>query len=381
VILTNQKEYIGVGSIDNIKDVIEKIQAKKILLVTGKRSYVHCGAKSKIDKILNNTYKKQFSQFSVNPKLDDIYLGVQLLKNTKFDLVIAVGGGSVIDMAKLITILSVQKDGKLTKYIDNNVLITEKGLPLVAIPTTAGTGSEATHFSAVYVDNIKHSLSHNFMLPNYVIIDPELSYNLPSNIAAASGIDALSQAIESYWSIKSTQESKIFASKAIILILKVLKNAVSGDKRSKIEMSKAAYLSGKAINITTTTAPHAISYPITIYFGLQHGHAVSLTLGYFFEINYNFQDSDVVDPRGCEYVKSVMEELYNMFDVSSALECKNKWHSLIDEIGLKRGIKSSGGLASYEVDKIVDNVNLQRLSNHPVIVSKDKIRMILSNYE
>jgi len=373
----SQKEFIGVGCINNIKEIIKETRAKKILLVTGKQSYIRCNAKSQIDEILNNIYTEQFNQFEVNPKLDDVYTGVRLLKNTKFNLIIAVGGGSVIDMAKLINILGAQKDNDLVKYINDNVLITEKGLPLVAIPTTAGTGSEATHFSVVYVDNVKHSLAHHFMLPDYAIVDAELSYNLPSHIAAASGMDALSQAVESYWAVKSTEESKIFASEAIVLILGALKGAVVGNKQARIIMSKAAYLAGKAINITTTTAPHAISYPITTYFGLQHGHSVALTLGCFFEINYNFRNVDIIDRRGHEYIKNTMEELFSMFNAKSALECKNKWYHLMSVIGLDGSVKSNGVLTEDEITKIIDNVNIERLNNNPVCVSKDMLREVL----
>ena len=371
-----QKELIGVGCIKSIKEIIKETRAKKILLVTGKQSYIDCNAKSQIDKILNNIYTEQFNQFEVNPKLDSVYTGIALLKNTKFDIIIAVGGGSVIDMAKTINILAVQKDGDLVKYIDDNTLIIEKGLPLVAIPTTAGTGSEATHFSVVYIDNVKYSLAHRFMLPNYAIIDAELSFNLPSHIAAASGMDALSQAVESYWAVKSTEESKKYASEAIVLILKVLQDAVVGDKCSRIAMSKAAHLAGKAINITTTTAPHAISYPITAYFGLQHGHAVALTLGYFFEINYTFQDIDLNEPRGADKLKNIMEKLYTMFGVSSALECKNKWYRLMSKIGLESNMENIMTLSEYEIEKIISNVNLERLNNNPVRVSKNKLKEI-----
>ena len=371
-----QKEFIGVGCINNIKEIIKETRAKKILLVTGKQSYIRCNAKSQIDEILNNIYTEQFNQFEVNPKLDDVYTGVRLLKNTKFNLIIAVGGGSVIDMAKLINILRAQKDNDLVKYINDNVLITEKGLPLVAIPTTAGTGSEATHFSVVYVDNVKHSLAHHFMLPDYAIVDAELSYNLPSHIAAASGMDALSQAVESYWSVKSTEKSKKIASKAIALILGYLEEAVAKDKNARVKMSKAANLSGKAINITTTTAPHAISYPITTYFGLQHGHAVSLVLGCFFEINYNFKDVDIIDPRGREYIRKTMKEVYSMFGVKSALGCKNKWNQLMDGVGLDRNIHSVGILTKGDFDKIINNINLERLSNNPVKISTSKLKKV-----
>jgi alcohol dehydrogenase len=373
-----QKEFIGLGSIENVKDIIEEISANNILLVTGKKSYDTFGAKNKLEKILKGVYTEQFDQFEVNPKLEDVYVGIEILSNTKFDLIIAVGGGSVLDMAKLINILAVQIQNDLLQYIDGSKLITECGLPLVAIPTTAGTGSEATHFSVVYVDSIKYSLAHHFMLPNYAIIDTELSYNLPPHIAAASGLDALSQAVESYWAVKSTEESKKYAAAAIKLILPVIEDAVSGNNRAKEIMSKAAHLAGKAINISTTTAPHAISYPITTYFGLQHGHAVSLTLGYFFEINYNFKDIDVIEIRGVDYLKSTMEELFLMFEASSAVECKDKWYSLMGKLGLDNSIRNIGISTEHDVGKITDNINQQRLSNNPVNISENLLRLILS---
>jgi alcohol dehydrogenase len=372
----NQKEFIGIGCINKIDEIIKENAYKKILLVTGKKSYIDSNSKSKLSKYLRSVYTEQFNQFRVNPKLDDAYSGIELLKNTNFDLVIAIGGGSVIDMAKLINIFAVQKSNNMSNYIFDNTLITEKGLPLVAIPTTSGTGSESTCFSVVYVDDVKYSLSHQFMLPDYAIIDAELSYDLPSHIVASSGMDALSQAIESYWSIKSTKKSKKIASEAIILILGALKNSVDGNKHDKAIMSKSAHLAGKAINITTTTAPHAISYPITTYFGLQHGHAVALTLGYFFEINYNFEDTDILDDRGAEYVRDTMMELFNMFGVKCALDCKRKWHNLMDSIGLEYNLKNIGISSEREIDKIIDNINIDRLKNNPVRISKYALKEV-----
>jgi alcohol dehydrogenase class IV len=154
----------------------------------------------------------------------------------------------------------------------------------------------------------------------------------------------------------------------------VLQSAVAGNKKARIIMSKAANLAGKAINITTTTAPHAISYPITTYFGLQHGHAVALTLGYFFEINYNFVDADILDDRGAEYVRDTMMELFNMFGVKCALDCKNKWHNLMDSIGLQYNIKNIGISSEHEIDKIINNVNIDRLKNNPVRMSKRSLK-------
>jgi alcohol dehydrogenase len=129
-------------------------------------------------------------------------------------------------------------------------------------------------------------------------------------------------------------------------------------------MSKASHLSGKAINITKTTAPHAISYPITTYFGLQHGHAVALTLGKFFIINSNV--ANIIDPRGAEYLKNTMSELCKMFNVSSPVECKNKWYDLMRSIDLESSMKNIGIESKSQIDKIIRNINVQRLNNNPV---------------
>ena len=112
-------------------------------------------------------------------------------------MIIAIGGGSVIDMGKLINILDAQSNKNVSQLIKNSALVQSKGLPLIAIPTTFGTGSEATHFAVVYINKVKYSLAHSYILPDYAIVEPALSYKLPSKIAATSAMDALSQAVES----------------------------------------------------------------------------------------------------------------------------------------------------------------------------------------
>jgi len=374
-----QEKFIDEGSIKKIQYIINKLNVRKILLVTGKNSFSLCGAKNKIDSLLNNISIVKFNNFQSNPSLEDAERGIKLLRENNLDLIIAIGGGSVIDMAKMINIFAAQKDNDLMSYIEDGSLIEKKGIPLVAIPTTIGTGSEATHFAVVYVDKVKYSLAHQFMLPDYAIVDAELSCNLPKNIVAASGMDALSQAVESYWAVKSTNESKKYASEAIVLALGSIKDAVKGDKKARMVMSKAAYLAGKAINITTTTAPHAISYPITTYFGLQHGHAVALTLGHFFIINSSANDENVIDPRGGKYLESVMTKLYIMFDVSSPLECKNKWYAIMREIGLVSDMKRIVIITEREIEKVIDGINLQRLRNHPVLIEKKQLYKLLTS--
>ena len=376
-----QIEYIGTNSLQNIKKIISDIGAKKILLVTGKDSYIESGSEQKISQYLDNITVERFYDFEVNPKIEDVYDGVRMALKMKPDLIVAIGGGTVLDMAKLINILSSQKDYSFINIIENSSLINKQGLsPLVAIPTTSGTGSEATHFAVVYVDKNKYSLAHKFMLPDYVIVDSSLSNKMPKNLAASSAIDALSQSIESYWSVGSTNESQQYARQSIEIILASIEKAViEKDADAKDLMSLAANLSGKAINISKTTAAHAISYPISTYFNVPHGHAVGLSLGCFFEINSNFELHGINDSRGSSYIANTMQQLLKLFGASSPLDCKLAWYKIMNNIGLETNMSKLGICSSDDVDLILNNVNLERLNNNPVVVSEETLKNTLKS--
>jgi len=271
-----QEEYFGIGSIENLPDILTRLNAKKILLVTGKHSYVTSGAKKILDKLLRSFAVTQLNDFTENPKLEEIEKGIREYKDFECDAVIAVGGGSIIDTAKSINILAWQKENPKS-IIQGHAKISKKGKKFIAIPTTSGARSEATHFAVVYIDKNKYSLANEFILPDIAIIDPQFTFKLNSLITAASGIDALCQAIESFWCVNSNEESKKYSRESIALIFENLNSAVnSAAEKNRINMSKAANLAGRAINITKTTAPHAISYSMTSYFGVPHGEAVIL---------------------------------------------------------------------------------------------------------
>jgi alcohol dehydrogenase class IV len=182
-------------------------ESKKIFLVTGKHSFELSGAKEILSEQLKSYSIVNFNDFTANPKIDNIKEGIELFNDNDCDVVIAVGGGSVIDMAKSINILSVQ-NGDPKNIIQGREKILNKGKNLIAIPTTSGAGSEATHFAVVYIDKEKFSIAHEYILPNTAIVDPTFTFKLNSRVTAISGIDALSQAMESHWSVNSDNESK-----------------------------------------------------------------------------------------------------------------------------------------------------------------------------
>jgi len=374
----NQHEYFGDGCIANLRDVLNAMNSERIFLVTGKKSYGSSGAEKIVSEILKDSSVFQFSDFSENPKIEDIKKGIDIFNSSSCDTVITVGGGSVIDMAKSVNILASQPSG-IESIIKDNSKIINKGKRLIAVPTTSGAGSEATHFAVVYIGKEKHSLAHDKILPDVSIIDPTLTYRLPSNVTATSGIDAFSQAIESYWNVNATSDSKKYASESIRLILNNLTGAVNDpDGANRSRMSEAAHLAGKAINITKTTAPHAISYSMTSYFGIPHGQAVCITLAEFLEYNFNVTENDVTGGRNPDDVKSTFDELLHLLECKNIADGKRKITELIISINLKTRL-SEIGIAGESVNIIAENVNTERLNNNPRIVTPASLRQILNN--
>ncbi len=375
-----KQEYFGIGSLKELEHILKKEEPQKIFLVTGKNSYKFSGAKNKLELLLTNYFYIQFSDFSVNPKIEDIKKGIELYQKEKCDLVIAIGGGSVIDTAKAINLLSSQKKTLLEKQITGEEKINNKGKTLIAIPTTSGTGSEATSFAVVYINKTKYSLAHkDFMLPDYIILDPSLTFTLPKYITAGTGMDALCQAIEAYWSVNSTEESKTYSKEAIFLAVNNIENSVNNPtEENRIAMMKASNLAGKAINIAKTTACHAISYPITSYFNVPHGHAVALTLGEMVVYNSMISSNDCLDQKGTEYVKEIITNLNEIFGVNSPQELNVKFNELMESIGLNTKLSELGITSEYDINVIVKNgFNPKRVKNNPRKLTEIDLRKIL----
>jgi alcohol dehydrogenase len=375
-----QQEHIGIGSIQKLSKILIEEGPKNIFLATGKTSYESSGAKKKIEELIGKYSYIHFFDFAINPSIEDVKKGIELYKKENCDITIAVGGGSVIDIAKSINSLASQEYEPKT-YITQKNTIKNKGHKLIAIPTTAGTGSEATHFAVIYIDKTKYSLSHKeFILPDYVILDPSLTLKLPARITAVTGIDALAQAVEAYWSVNSTDESKDYAKKAIPLILSNLSTAVKNPtEASRIAMMKAANFAGKAINIAKTTACHAISYPITSYFGVPHGHAVGLTLSEMVVYNNNITNEDCIDNRGVEYVKNTMKELTRLFGSDDETDIQVVINKLLQNIGLETNMSQVGITSPADFDLIINHgFNPERVKNNPRKLTKLELSRMLT---
>ena len=373
----NQQFHRGYGSIQELKTVLSEHHPQKIFLVTGKASYASCGAKGAIEPLFQNSKFCRFCDFDVNPKLEDIERGLRIFRNERCDCVIGVGGRTAIDIAKAIAILHSQDD-EAKNIIEKNGIRIKRRIPLAVIPTTAGTGSESTHFSVVYITKTKYSLAHPSMLPDYVILDPTFALSCPPYISACCGMDALCQGIESYWSVKSTEESRRYSRKAIELVFSSLSESVlHPDKKNREKMLMGSNFAGRAINIAKTTAAHALSYPLTSYFNIPHGHAVGLSIGNFFILNANVDASTIQDARGVEFVKQRVQELVGMLHAKTPQEAANTLSSLMREIGLATSL-SALGITEANVPVIAEmGFDQERVRNNPRKIVTENVKSIL----
>jgi len=281
----------------------------------------------------------RFSDFKPNPLIEDVKAGMKVLRKNKCDFILAIGGGSSIDTAKGI---------KYYNHVD---------LPFMAIPTTSGTGSEATHFAVIYKNGEKHSIADARLLPDYVVLLPETLKTLPLYQKKCTMLDALCQAIESWWSRKATPESIDYSKEAIKLIIDNMDSYLRNEDEGNKHMLIASNLAGKAINITTTTAPHAMSYKMTSLYGLPHGHAVALCL-----------------PKVWWHMKGYDE-------IAHALGKKNFNEAVLflERLLQMLEIFRPGNIGFDDIDTLTDAVNTQRLHNHPMRLDKDAIKDLYKN--
>ena len=220
------------------------------------------------------------------------------------------------------------------------------------------------------MDGVKTSLDNSDILPDYAIVDSQFCEKNPKYLKACTAMDAYCQAIESYWASKSTDLSRKYAKQAIELCRDNIIDYVNSEDIDVAEkMSKASHLAGQAINISRTTASHAISYKITSDYGIPHGHAVGLTIGRLFEINKSIDGNSLNDKRGVDYVKDRMNELSEMISDKPV----EYFHKIFDEIGLSYSLEK---LKITDVESVVDNVNISRLTNNPRNLSKDELRRL-----
>ncbi len=311
-------------------------------LDSSKHYFLICGKAFEsgvFDTLFKNVSYYRISKVQSNPT--DVYAKelVDIFKRENCNAIVAIGGGSAMDTAKAI------------KYYLN-----DQNLELIVAPTTAGTGSESTQFAVIYIDNKKHSLDEPWLLPNRVILNEDTLTDLPMYQKKATMLDAFGQCVESIWAKDANEESRGYACEGLKLFKNSYKAYLKGETSANKAMMEFANYSGKAINISRTTLPHALSYGLTIYGHVPHGYGVALTLPYAIKM---------LEESGSKEITVIKEAL----DVNTSLH--EYYMNLLKEVELPEF-----DLHEVSLKDLLSSVNAGRLANYPIEVSEQQIEAI-----
>ncbi len=365
--MIKQEVFVTKGNYQELDDYFERKSVKRIFLVCDD-SFAFLKIKSYFKKI---ELEKQidivyFSEFKPNPVYESIVEGVNRFNDNNCDSLVAVGGGSALDVAKCIKLFF--NMNPQTNYLNQEIV--ENSVPFLAIPTTAGTGSEATRYAVIYYKGEKQSVTHESCIPSAVLMDPTLLKTLPEYQKKVTMLDALCHSIESYWSINSTKESKKFAEEAIKLILDNMELYLKNDSVAFENMLTASNLAGKAINITQTTAGHAMSYKLTSILGISHGHAVAICVLHL--LPYMLKNIDkCIDPRGEHYLKDMFLSLARIFSCETEDDLCEKYRHIIKTMAFE---KLNPENIDYEY--LQKSINLTRMKNNPIQLDRETITVL-----
>lgn len=338
----------------------------KVLLVIAGHIAARHASSHFLDPLLGASHQfvvKQKGDVTLE-EVEEVFAG---LDKNNIESIIAIGGGSVIDLAKCL--------------LDRLLLQGQKKPRFIAIPSTAGSGSEATCFAVYYHNKVKFSLDKPHLLPDIAILDHSFLQTLSANQIAVSGIDALAHAVESFWNINATEESKELSRKVIATILVQLPAAVENPDRSPMlrALSEASYLAGKAINLTRTTGGHALSYYLSGAFGISHGQAVAIFLPVLFKYNADVSADNCNHPGGPQAVLASIGELNKLFNSSGATESCRFLQNFIRQTGLAATLGELSLDQEGLIESIVKNVNFQRFNNNPVMFNESELISLCKN--
>lgn len=363
-----------IKGINHLPGILQEVGCKKLFLVIDS-SYPFLNIKDSIEA-LPVAEKVKFSDFTPNPLYEQVCKGIELLKSSNCDTILAVGGGSAIDVAKCIKLAVLAKEGNdaiIPPLVNTRVECDGSKIPFIAIPTTAGTGSESTHNAVMYYEGAKQTVTNDGILPDYAILESSVLKSLPLYQKKCTMMDALCQGIESLWSVNSTEKSYGYSRKAIELIMANWRKYIfENDDEAAANIMLGANYGGRAINITATTAAHAMSYKITSLYGLPHGHAVAVCLPHIWKYMLGHLDMSI-DSRGQEYLSGIFQNIATAMGVENPYAAIDVFICMLQEMELDNPT-SDNRLSDILI--LTNSVNPIRMKNNPVTMDARIIKAI-----
>ena len=330
--------YTGWGCLNQLLLEVEKLNVNNILIITDP-FLKELGLTDSIEKpLLENGYSTTiYTDIAPEPPLA---IGEKLVAFTRkhhFDVVIGLGGGSALDLAKLAAVLATH-DGKVADYLNltGTKNLENKGLPKILIPTTSGTGSEVTNISVLSLETTKDVVTHDYLLADVAIIDPALTISLPPKVTAATGVDALTHAIEAYVSVNANEVTDALALQAIKLISGSIRTAVHDgqNKQARSDMSYGSYLAGLAFFNAGVAGVHALAYPLGGQFHIAHGDSNAVLLPYvmgYIRQSCEKRMKDILDAMGISSAYISQEE--------ASYKCVEALQQLVRDVNIPSTLK------------------------------------------
>lgn len=368
--------FTGWGSLEELVPQVEKFNPKRILVITDPM-LEKLGLTARATEPLREKGWEVEVSTDVEPE-PPLALGERLVKFTRegnFDLVVGFGGGSALDLAKLAAVLA-KNEGDVADYLNLTATrsITEKGLPKILIPTTAGTGSEVTNISVLSLDSSKDVIAHEALIADVAIVDPALTVTVPPRVTAATGVDALTHAIEAYVSVNASPTSDALALHAIRLMSRSIRTAVHDgeNKEARTAMSHGSYIAGLAFFNAGVAGVHALAYPLGGQFHIPHGESNAVLLPYV--MNYIRKSSE-------KRMRDIFEALGGnaalMSDEEASYACVDELVRLVKDVGIPHTLQEFDIPESAIESLTKDGVKQKRiLARSPLPLLEEDIRNV-----
>lgn len=368
--------YTGWGCLSQLLLEVKKFNAHNILIVTDPL-LKEIGLTDNVEKpLIEKGYTTTiYTDIAPEPPLA---IGEKLVDFTRkhpFDLVIGVGGGSALDLAKLAAVLA-KHDGKVADYLNltGTKTLDNKGLPKILIPTTSGTGSEVTNISVLSLDTTKDVVTHDYLLADVAIVDPALTISLPSKVTAATGVDALTHAIEAYVSVNANAVTDALALQAIRLISQSIRTVVHNgqDKQARTDMSYGSYLAGLAFFNAGVAGVHALAYPLGGQFHIAHGDSNAVLLPYvmgYIRQSCEKRMKDILDAMGISSSYLSQEE--------ASYKCVDALQQLVQDVKIPSTLQGFNIPASA-LEQLTEDATKQTriLARSPMPLKREDIYQI-----
>ena len=306
-----------------------------------------------------------FSEVEPNPTVSSVDNLAKIINAHDADVVIALGGGSSLDCAKAACSVAAQ-GGSARKYHSEGSAFDSRHFPLIAVPTTAGTGSEVTPISVLDdpEKGIKAPLAHDNFFPKVAVVDPELTLTMPKHVTAATGFDALAHAIEGYWSKNHQPICDLMALETVRLFFKHFPVVLNGgsDLEAREGMSMTALLGGLAFQLPKNAAVHACSYPLSSKYHLPHGVVCAMTLDHFVRFN-----SSAMEDRGIALAEAAnMKDMFALADAIADLKSRSGLLTSLREVHIRE----------EDLDDLVQASFHPIMSNNPREVTPEDLKWL-----